>query len=480
MDVNNLKRNRIIFDPIYGFIQLTPVENEIVHSPYYQRLRWIKQLGFSCYIFPGAEHSRFGHSIGALHNCDAILRSCGLGVSSEELNQYKSESPRRTFHQNLRLAALMHDLGTFPFSHTTEMSYIHFSSTKKKDHNGEFLIDDHENLGSFIIKNTDFEGGITRILSKYGFDPGVISNLVKGVDPSILANQILHSEIDCDRMDYLLRDAHYTGLKYGAYDRDYLLHHFKAMQVAGQNILTIKHNAIHCVEDFLVSRFAWYSQVIRSPRGAKYDAVAERVCSFLLAKNKIIRYGDLLDLISNDPLKFYGFNDIYFMSTVQENYISGTFDRDKDVKDMAETLLLQKPIYNIKLEAFNKQLLHQDDNNDYNKAFKKAESQILEIERVLKNKGRKEDWLISDLPKKDIVFVKSKNRIVKQSGSQNVLLERDPVKISYDNGEVKLLAQVEDSFMNQLQGSKNFIPNVFCSSSAYELLIDEKIINEDR
>ena len=56
-------KNRMYFDPIYGFIGVTPVENEILHSPFYQRLRWIKQLGFSCYVFPGAEHSRFGHSI---------------------------------------------------------------------------------------------------------------------------------------------------------------------------------------------------------------------------------------------------------------------------------------------------------------------------------------------------------------------------------------------------------------------------------
>ena len=79
----------------------------------------------------------------------------------------------------------------------------------------------------------------------------------------------------------------------------------------------------------------------------------------------------------------------------------------------------------------------------------------------MKKKGREEDWLISDLPRKDIIFVQSKNNIVKQGSSINVLLERDPVKISYDNGDVKLLAQVENSFMNRLQGTKNFIPNVF-------------------
>ena len=93
-------------------------------------------------------------------------------------------------------------------------------------------------------------------MEKYGFDPKVISDLVKGVHPSVMANQILHSEVDCDRMDYLLRDAHYTGLKYGTYDRDYLLHHFHVARVNGHNVLTIKRNALRCVEDFLISRFS--------------------------------------------------------------------------------------------------------------------------------------------------------------------------------------------------------------------------------
>ena len=71
------QKNRIIYDPIYGFIKLTPVEWDIIHSPFYQRLRWIKQLGFSCYVFPGAEHSRFGHSIGVMNNAHEILKSIG-------------------------------------------------------------------------------------------------------------------------------------------------------------------------------------------------------------------------------------------------------------------------------------------------------------------------------------------------------------------------------------------------------------------
>ena len=70
------QKNRIIYDPIYGLIKLTPVEWDIIHSPFYQRLRWIKQLGFSCYVFPGAEHSRFGHSIGVMFNAQKIGLRC--------------------------------------------------------------------------------------------------------------------------------------------------------------------------------------------------------------------------------------------------------------------------------------------------------------------------------------------------------------------------------------------------------------------
>ena len=178
-------KNRMYFDPIYGFIGVTPVENEILHSPFYQRLRWIKQLGFSCYVFPGAEHSRFGHSIGAMHNCHSILKSCDLAVSDFDLEKKIEVSDAARYHQELRLAALMHDLGTFPFSHTTEAAYISFAETLNSS-SSKNLVDDHENLGSFIIKNTDFSGGITNILKKYSIDPQVISDLVKVLTPLYL------------------------------------------------------------------------------------------------------------------------------------------------------------------------------------------------------------------------------------------------------------------------------------------------------
>jgi HD superfamily phosphohydrolase len=476
---NEAAKSHLIFDPLYGFIHLTPVEREIIHSPFYQRLRWIKQLGFSSYVFPGAEHSRFGHSVGVMHNAHCIIKSCNKAVSDEDLMNIHCQSKDKEFHQLVRLGALMHDLGTFCFSHTTEQAYIRFGETKNTSGNKQ-LEDDHENLGSFIIKNTDYPGGITHILKKYQLDPQRVSDLVKGVDPSYLANQILHSEIDCDRMDYLLRDAHYTGLKYGAYDRDYLLYHFTTSKVGDEDILTIKHNALHCVEDFLMSRFAWYSQVIRSARGAKYDAIAETLCFYLLEKGLIYRYSDLLDMISNDPEKFWGFNDNYFISAVHEHYMKGTMDKDPGIKNMAKTLLFAKGARHVRCEALRQRLLSQDNLEEHKKYIKIAESKVAEIQSILDKKGTKADWMIADLPERQIIFVKSSKQIVESNKSNNVLLERDPVKISYENGQVKLLAEVENSIISKLHNSTNYIPNVFVSESAYNLLVLEGAIENVR
>lgn len=470
-------KERIIYDPLYGFIYLTELEWEIIHSPFYQRLRWIKQLGFSCYVFPGAEHSRYGHSIGAMNNAHSILKSIGLAVTDKELFSKEALSDKGLFHQSLRLAALMHDLGTFPFSHTTEMSYIAYGKSQKNRKRDD-LVDDHENLGSFIIKNTDYEGGITYILNKYNIDPQLISDLVKGVGESNLANQILHSEVDCDRMDYLLRDAHYTGLDYGAYDRTYLLHHFVVEKIGDQEILAINKNAIHCVEDFLMSRFSWYSQVIRSTRGAKYDAIAERVCRYMLNHNLILKYDELLEMISKGGEEFFKFNDFYFMGLVHSSYIEGKFDQDPQIKDMVSCLLFEKEIVALRHVDLKQKLLNQDEPQNNAKTLKKSHDFFNRVKEVMNKKGSREHWAVSDIPEKNnIVFVKSKSRIVKGLTGNNVLLTRDPVKISYGNGEVKLLAEIEESVISKLQNTYNFIPNIYCSQSTYELLKSEGLVD---
>lgn len=469
-------KQRVVYDPLYGHINLTNLEWDIIHTPFYQRLRWIRQLGFTFYTFPGAEHSRYGHSIGVMYNGHMILRTLGRAVPDHELFDSKVLTPEKIYHQSVRLAALLHDLGMFPFSHTTEMAYIRFGETTNAK-NGKGHPDDHEHLGSYIIKNTDYEGGITSLLKKNGIDPQRISDLVKGIDKSVLANQILHSEIDCDRMDYLLRDAHYSGIGYGNYDRDYLLNHFRTVKVGEHDIMVINHNALHSAEDFLMARYAWYSQVVRSARGARFDAIADEIAFYLLERGKIYTYSQLLDMVAHDPTKFYGFNDQYFMHVVHQFYSSGEFDKNSRIKDMAYRLLYEIAPKTVKCEEFKQRIMDQDDDTGMEKVLRRAHEKLKEIKDVLKRKGTDADWVLEDFPKKNIMFVRSRKKLVKSKTTENLLLERDPAKILMENGEVRLLGDMENSVIGHLQNKFNFVPNVYCSDSAYEILKAEGIVS---
>src|ERR1700733_10377597 len=118
----NFKKS--IYDSVHGFTNLTRTEDKIVNSPYFQRLRWIKQLGWSHYIYPGATHTRFAHALGVMSVMDKIVKSIGRGVDDGKLFNTKIHDEKTMFHRKLRLAALLHDIGTFPFSPSVEHGYI--------------------------------------------------------------------------------------------------------------------------------------------------------------------------------------------------------------------------------------------------------------------------------------------------------------------------------------------------------------------
>jgi len=248
-----LAKHSVLYDVLYGFIPITEWEQEIINSPFFQRLRWIKQLSFANYIFAGAEHNRFAHTIGVMHSMDQMLRALGIAVSDEELHNRRSTSQAAMLHKSLRIAALLHDIGTFPFSHTVEYGYIrHGNDERRLPKRAKPLSNNHEHLGAFIIKNTRYKGGITQILEDYGFDVNMISKIIKGESPYMIANQLMHSDLDADRMDYLLRDSYYTGIQYGQFDRDYILANLETFDIGkGQVGFGVRENAMRAVEDFL-------------------------------------------------------------------------------------------------------------------------------------------------------------------------------------------------------------------------------------
>ena len=477
----NFKENSgVIFDVLYGFIPVTEWEQKIIDSPYYQRLRWIKQLGFSNYIFPGAEHNRFAHAIGVMHSMQQMLESLGLAVPNHELFDPKSTHQAAMLHKSLRISALLHDIGTFPFSHAIEYSYIRHGNPKGKkkesSRNLKDLPNSHEHLGSFIIKNTRFEGGLTQILEEYGFDVGLISKIIKGDSPYLVANQLMHSDLDADRMDYLIRDSHYTGIKYGQFDRDFILANLETFSAGKDQVgFGISEDALHAVEDFLISRFNWYSQVIRNPESAKYDVVASHLAQAFLEKGLIHPFDDLLTMVEEKDERFFWWNDVYFINRCQEIRYHKELS-DPNTMELTEVLLYRNPAKTIKHPDLQRKIIPADeDHSERKKAFSKARALIDEMQTILENDPGN-GWIIADIPKKSVIFTSGLSKILKKRKGDNLFKDRDSIKIVSKNGDPSLLIEVEDSLMQHLSDLAHFIPNVYGNEEAFNLLKSKKII----
>ncbi|MCM0605421.1 MAG: HD domain-containing protein [Xanthomonadaceae bacterium] len=456
----------MIYDVLYGFIPITQWEEEIINSPFFQRLRWIKQLGFANYVFPGAEHNRFAHAIGVMHSMDQMLRSLDLAVSDDELFDPNKKSKDTMIHKCLRIAALLHDIGTFPFSHAIEYAYIRHGRDKRRDGGSlKDLPNSHEHLGSFIIKNTPYEGGITHILKKYGLDVQLISQIIKGESPYLYANQLMHSDLDADRMDYLIRDAHYTGIRYGQFDRDFLLSNLRTYTTKKKQIgFGVKESAIHAIEDFLIARFWWYSQVIKNPQSAKFDIMSSHVAESFLGQDWLYQFQDLLTMIETGDERFFWWNDVYFMTRLQDVWLEKKIT-DPKIREWVEMLLYRKAPKRVRVKLFEHQLLNHKHREDNRGAIViQIKKHLMKFDRALKKSGKGSEWILVDIPGKDVRFTQSREKI------KGGISDRDAIKIVRKNGEATLLIDYEHSLVRHLSDFANFVPSVYANDSALKIL----------
>jgi HD superfamily phosphohydrolase len=213
----------------------------LIDTPEFQRLRRIKQLGLGLYTYQGAEHSRFTHSLGALHLMTRILDQLSDRYQISEQD-----------HAAARAAALLHDVGHGPFSHAMESVLgVH-----------------HEQLTMQAVLSADT--GLGQTLSSYSSElPGRVSAIIGGTfKPAALA-QLVSSQLDVDRMDYLLRDSLMTGAKYGLYDLEWIIN---ALQIDEEgDRIYIAARGIYAVEEYLQARYYMFRQVYfhRSLRSAE-------------------------------------------------------------------------------------------------------------------------------------------------------------------------------------------------------------------
>lgn len=223
-----------IKDPVHGYIKLTELEQKLIDTPEFQRLRRIKQLSGAHYAYPGATHTRFSHSLGALYLAGYIG---DIFVSKNFLSKDDL--------QKLRVAALLHDVGHGPFSHLFEE--VIFSKRNIT----------HEDLTLRVITETS----IKDILEDYGFSSKNIANLAIGQskeDP-LYMNEIIGGGLSVDVIDYVLRDAYFTGVEYGQVDVHRLLNSFVVYEK--ENRLALDYTAMYSLEALFISRYEMFKAV---------------------------------------------------------------------------------------------------------------------------------------------------------------------------------------------------------------------------
>ena len=340
-----------VLDPVHGFVDLTQVEKEIVELPIFKRTQGLKQLSLTNWVFPGAEHTRYIHSIGVMYIADLMASH----IKDKNGNLYFNDGDR----QLLRLAGLLHDIGHYPLSHVTEQVYesktieecrtIKEYNEKTKHEidrlsNSNIPIDDymkdryskpfhHETVGTKVIESDKDIKGIIR--KHCGFiDIRDIEDIIVGCverNPRIsVMVQLIHSELDADGIDYVMRDATFSGTSYGGFELGLLLRNLVVKDYNGIDIVCVLPKGISVVDQYLISKYFSYTQVIFNKHVAIFDKMAEMITATLVRLNKSpYPQGKNLDsyIKNHNKNDFYlHFTDSFFwheLSALQKNDIEG-------------------------------------------------------------------------------------------------------------------------------------------------------------
>lgn len=286
-----LTKEKVLRDPIHNYIYLQhQVIVDLINTREFQRLRRIKQLGTTNLTFHGAEHSRFTHSVGVY---EITRRICDLF-----LRNYPSKSPNDgLWNDDERLvalcAALLHDLGHGAYSHTFE----HIFKTN------------HEEMTVAIITNPETQ--INQVLKNVAPDfPEKVASVITKTYPNPQVVQMISSQIDADRMDYLLRDSYFTGANYGTFDLTRIL---RVMRPDSKGII-FDINGMHAVEDYIVSRFQMYQQVYFHPVSRSMEVILDHLLS---RARHLFEEGKL-----NDPLSQQFLHPFFNGTFTLQNYLA--------------------------------------------------------------------------------------------------------------------------------------------------------------
>lgn len=352
-----------IRDPIYGFIFLHDREMKIMNSSLFQRLRRIKQLALENLVYPGAQHTRFDHSLGVLYISS---------IMADNLLQDRNDEEKKRI---IRFAALLHDIGHGPFSHISEEVLEMYSTPdatgadKNKVHEKitKDLIDTNKKLAEIL--STDERKQIIGLLSGQNVEQSLMKEIVSG-------------PIDADKQDYLLRDSYYCGVKYGVYDWHRLLNTLTYYQEGDDRHIAVNFDGVNALEQFVLAKYYMTTQVYRHKIRLVTDAMIVRGIELGIEK-------DGIDWLTN--LYTYKASEEYL-----ENYLSWYDERvaasivydskdglAKEIFTRLHTRSLFKTVFSIKFKELPdtvkpkiKTLMADICNKDNRAKRKKMESEI--------------------------------------------------------------------------------------------------------
>ncbi|MGX7013242.1 HD domain-containing protein [Vagococcus silagei] len=333
-----LTTERVFRDPIHNYVHVEDaLILDLINTKEMQRLRRIKQLGTSSFTFHGAEHSRFGHSLGVYEItrriCQYFKRHYSL--ADDPVNGWDVEEKLIA-----QCAALLHDIGHGPYSHTFE---------------GIFNTD-HEEITVQIITSKETE--VNQVLRKVSPEfPEQVASVIQKTYPNPQVVQLISSQIDADRMDYLLRDAYYTGTEYGTFDLTRILRVIRPHKEG----IVFQMNGMHAVEDYIVSRYQMYMQIYFHPVSRGMEVILDR-----LLKRATEVYHDAPSYFEQNSILLIPFLKGNFTledylklddGVLLTSFILWSEHSDPILSDLAKRFLNRKPLKSISFDDQAKHML---------------------------------------------------------------------------------------------------------------------------
>jgi uncharacterized protein len=280
--------DKIIRDPIHGFVKLTPWEQDVVDHCVFQRLRHVRQLALTDMVYPGACHTRFEHSLGVMQVATMMFDQ--LRPQLEEVDPKFTKDELDKARVIVRLSALLHDVGHCPFSHAGE-EIMPTNPRKGKKYK-------HEDYSSALIGNLLRDIIDNHPANELKISTDEICNFLQ--NDGSLPHQLLFwrplitGQMDADRADYLLRDSHHAGVAYGQYDINRLVATLRVVRDRETEglMIGVENGGVQAVEGLILARYMMFVQVYFHHTRRAYDHHVSRVLSYLLAQEYGDRYGE--------------------------------------------------------------------------------------------------------------------------------------------------------------------------------------------